>query len=109
VKRHVFYILLSLVDRDRHGSDIARDVNELTKGDLKLWPVTLYGSLQELVEQGLIEALTDSGRHPSGESERKRYFRITRAGRRAVEHETRRLSELVEAAERRLLHPREAR
>jgi len=109
MKRHFFYILLSLIDRDRHGSDIARDVNELTKGDLKLWPVTLYGSLQELVEQGLIEPLTDSGRHPSGESERRRYFRITKAGRRALEHETRRLAGVVDLAERRLLRPREAR
>jgi hypothetical protein len=67
-----------------------RDVLELTDGELRLWPVTLYGSLEELREEGWVEALAESGRHPEGESERKRYFRITRAGRRALDAEARR-------------------
>ena len=51
MKRHWFFILLSLADRDRHGSGIVRDVLDLTGGELRLWPVTLYGSLDELREQ----------------------------------------------------------
>ena len=109
MKRPWFYILLSLAEHDRHGSGIARDVLELTDGELQLWPATLYGSLEELVEKGWLDALDQSGRHPEGESERKRYFRITRSGRRALEAEARRMADLAAVAERRLVRPREAR
>jgi DNA-binding PadR family transcriptional regulator len=102
VKPAVFHILLSLADGDRHGSGIVRDVLELTDGSLRLWPATLYGTLDELVEQGWVESLTDQGKHPKGESGRKRYFRITRAGRRALDAEARRLGALASVAERRL-------
>jgi len=102
VKPAVFHILLSLADGDRHGSGIVRDVLELTDGSLRLWPATLYGTLDELVEQGLVESLTDQGKHPKGESERKRYFRLTQAGRRALDGEARRLGALASVAERRL-------
>ena len=37
MRRHWFYILLSLAERERHGSGIMRDVLELTDGDLRLW------------------------------------------------------------------------
>ena len=109
MKRHWFYILLSLAERDRHGSGIARDVLELTDGELHLWPATLYGSLEELVEKGWLDALDEAGRHPEGESERKRYFRITRPGRRALEAESRRMADLVAVTQRRLVRPEEAR
>ena len=108
MKRHFYYILLALADQNRHGSGIAREVQALTDGELVLWPVTLYGSLAELEEQGWIQSLEGKGGRPPGESERKRYFRITRLGRRALESETSRLAALVEMAERRL-RPREAR
>jgi DNA-binding PadR family transcriptional regulator len=109
VKPHAFHILLSLAEADRHGSAIARDVERLTGGEVRLWPATLYGTLEELVDQGWIDALTDTGRHPAGQSERRRYFRLTPAGRRALEAETRRLASVVATAERRLLRPGEAR
>lgn len=102
MKRAHFYILLSLADRDRHGLDIMRDVLELTDGELKLWPATLYGSLDELVSEGWTEAVEDV----PGESERKRFYRVTAAGRRALLQETRRIEALVETARLRL---REAR
>ena len=57
MRRHWFFILLSLADRDRHGSGIVRDVLDLTGGELRLWPVTLYGSLDELRENAWIREL----------------------------------------------------
>src|SRR5262245_44485465 len=54
MRRPWFFILLSLAQRDRHGSGIVRDVLDLTSGELRLWPVTLYGSLDELRENGWI-------------------------------------------------------
>lgn len=102
MRRHWFYILLSLAERDRHGSAIMRDVLELTEGGLKLWPVTLYGSLDELCEHGLIRALERAPAGADDDSARKRWFRITAAGRRALASEVSRLEETVRVASRRL-------
>jgi DNA-binding PadR family transcriptional regulator len=102
VRRHWFYILLSLAERDRHGSGIMRDVLELTDGALKLWPVTLYGTLDELHEQGLIRALERAPAGAEDDSARKRWFQITAAGRRALTAEVARLQETVQVASRRL-------
>lgn len=103
MKKQHFYILLSLAERDRHGLDVMRDVLELTEGELKLWPATLYGSLDELAAEGWIEALEAT---PAGESDRKRFYRVTVSGRHALTQETRRMESLVETARLRL---REAR
>lgn len=101
MKRHWFYILLSLAGADRHGSGIVRDVLDLTDGDLRLWPVTLYGSLDELREQGWIRELEPSATD-ARDAGHKRWFRITAAGRRTVSAEVARLRESVRVAERRL-------
>jgi DNA-binding PadR family transcriptional regulator len=101
MRRHWFFILLSLADRDRHGSGIMRDVLELTEGELKLWPVTLYGSLDELREHGLIRALERPPAEEAG-SARKRWFRITASGRRALAAEVARLQGTLRVATRRL-------
>ncbi len=102
MKRHYFYILLSLTGRDRHGLDVMRDVLDLTGGELKLWPATLYGSLDELVDQEWIAELADPTDRPAGESEKKRYYRITAAGRAALVQETRKIEALVDVARLRL-------
>jgi DNA-binding PadR family transcriptional regulator len=102
MKRQFFFILLSLAERERHGLDVMRDVLELTAGEVKLWPATLYGSLDELVEEGLIEELAEAPDRPIGESERKRFYRITAGGRRALVQETRRIEALVDVARLRL-------
>ena len=102
MRRHWFYILLSLAERDRHGSGIMRDVLELTEGALKLWPVTLYGTLDELHEQGLIRALDEPPSGAEDDSARKRWYRITATGRRALATEVARLQDTVRVAQRRL-------
>jgi DNA-binding PadR family transcriptional regulator len=102
VRRHWFYILLSLAERDRHGSGIMRDVLELTEGELKLWPVTLYGTLDELHERGLIRALDEPPPGAEDDSARKHWFRITAAGRRALAADVARLQHTVQVAHRRL-------
>lgn len=99
MRRHWFFILVSLADQERHGSGIMRDVLELTDGELKLWPVTLYGSLDELTEQGWIREIDKPG-----QPARMRQFRITAAGRRAVVAELARLETTVRVAARRLAH-----
>ncbi len=97
-----YYILLSLASADRHGLAIAREVLSLSEGQLRLWPAMLYGALEDLSDRGWIEELTDSRRRPPDESERKRYYRITRAGRAAAAVETDRLAGLVRVARARV-------
>ena len=101
MKRHWFYILLSLAERDRHGSGIVRDVLDLTSGELRLWPVTLYGSLDELRAHSWIrdlDAAPDADKHRG----HRRWFRITPQGRRALVAELERMQTLVTVAQRRL-------
>src|SRR5215208_5052439 len=102
MRRHWFFILLSLADRDRHGSGIMRDVLELTDGARKLWPVTLYGSLDELTDQGWIRSLDKPPADAEDDSARRRWFRITPAGRRALAAEVQTMDATVRVATRRL-------
>jgi DNA-binding PadR family transcriptional regulator len=102
VKNRVYLILLALADSDLHGLGIARAVQELSGGRTRLWPASLYGTLEELNESGLIEELDDPRERPVDESEKKRFYRLTRAGRRALAAETDRLAALVKTAKSRL-------
>jgi DNA-binding PadR family transcriptional regulator len=99
LKPHFFYILLALADGDRHGLAIARDVQALSGGGVRLWPATLYGSLEDLRSRRWIEELDE---HPEEESERKRYYRLTRAGRQVLGEETARLTRLARLARARI-------
>lgn len=102
MKSRVYLILLALADSDLHGLGIARAVEELSDGRTRLWPASLYGTLDELTESGLIEELDDPRRRPANESEKKRFYRLTRAGHRALAVETDRLAALVKIAKSRL-------
>ena len=88
------HILLSLAGCEQHGYGIMREVLERTDGTVRLWPATLYGSLKRLIGGGLIE---ESEERPAPELDdaRRRYYRLTRLGRRTLELECRRLEELV--------------
>jgi DNA-binding PadR family transcriptional regulator len=97
----VFHILLALSGEDRHGYGIMQDVAEQTAGELQMGPGTLYGCLKRMLAAGLV---AESGERPdpslgpgSGE-ERRRYYRITALGSRAVREETRRMAAALAAA-----------
>ena len=102
MKDRVYLILLALADSNLHGLGIARAVQELSDGRTRLWPASLYGTLDELTESGLIEELTDLHLRPADESGKKRFYRLTRAGHRALAAETDRLAALVKIARSRL-------
>jgi DNA-binding PadR family transcriptional regulator len=98
LKTQWFHILLAISDEARHGSGIVRSVLEQTDGKLRLWPATLYGSLEDLVALGWIEELTQHGERPEGESEKKRFYRIKPSGARILAAEADRLQALARAA-----------
>jgi DNA-binding PadR family transcriptional regulator len=93
----VFHILIALADRDRHGYSIMQDVSSRTGGKVRLSAGTLYSSIHRMLEQGLIEELTESP-DPSSTDERRRYYRLTRLGRRVAAAEVERLNALVQQA-----------
>jgi PadR family transcriptional regulator PadR len=101
MKPHCFFILLSVSAAPRYGTAIQDDVRELSGGAVRLWPATLYGTLEELVGQGWIEEIAEDER-PEGISGRERYYRITRAGRLALKREAARLESLANVARMRL-------
>lgn len=98
LKTNWFHVLLSLAGEDQHGYAIMQAVLARTDGKLRLWPATLYGTLQQLEEAGLVE---QSMRKRSPEDDpRRRYYRITPLGRRVLAAESARLKELVRLLDR---------
>lgn len=98
-----FLMLLALVDGDRHAYGIKKDL--AARGDYRdVGPGTLYRSIAQLLEAGLIQ---DSGRRPATplDDERRRYFALTALGRRVVVAEAERLEQLVRSARARKLLP----
>lgn len=80
-----FQILLSLTDEDLHGYGIMREVEEQTSGRMRLGPGTLYSSIRALLEDGLIEEVEQAST-----DERRRYYRLTSAGRKVAQSEAER-------------------
>ncbi len=103
----VFHILLSLAEGERHGYAIKREISARTDGKLKLGPGVLYGTLNKMLELGLIEE-SDSRPDPHLDDERRRYYLITAHGRRAAQAEAARMRDLVELAAARFGVPKHA-
>jgi len=93
----MFHILLALADKERHGYDIMREVDERTEGKMRLGPGTLYGSIKRMLKDGLIEEL-DERPDPELDDERRRYYRLTDFGYRLAVAEAQRLERLVRSA-----------
>ena len=91
--------MLSLVGNEQHGYAIMQEVLERTKGAVRIWPATLYGTLQRLIADGLIE---ESEERPVAELDaaRRRYYRLTRLGRKVLELECERLQEMLRMVQR---------
>jgi DNA-binding PadR family transcriptional regulator len=89
-----FQILLALVDEERHGYAIMREVSLRTNGDVQIGPGTLYGSIKRMVAARLIEE-SDERPDPQLDDERRRYYRITALGRQTAVAEARRMERLV--------------
>lgn len=100
-----YHILLALADGEAHGYALMSAIEELSGGTVRMGPGTLYGTIKRLLANGLIEE-SDERPDEALDDRRRRYYRITAAGRTAVSAESVRLARLVHAAERRGLLPR---
>ena len=92
----VFQILIALADQPLHGYGIMLDIAERSDGKVKLSPGTLYGSIKQMLEDGLIEET--ASRSGVDDDERRRYYRLTRQGREAARQEMARMSALLNHA-----------
>ena len=92
-----FHILLALAGEERHGYAILQEVSALTDGEIELEPGTLYRALHRMLRDGWV---VESARRPAADldDERRRYYRITQAGRRVAAAEASRLWRLVTVA-----------
>jgi PadR family transcriptional regulator, regulatory protein PadR len=95
-----FFVLTALADRPRHGYGIVGEVAELSQGRVKLKIGSLYGVLDRLAAEGLIEP----DREEAHDGRLRRYYRLTQDGRRALAEEAE-LRAVTARVVRARLHP----
>ena len=80
-----FYILLCLRNEE-HGYSIIRKVEEMTEGEIRLSPGTMYGSLGKMEKDGLIQSIR--------EEEKRKIYLITELGKQVLDLEMQRIARL---------------
>jgi PadR family transcriptional regulator, regulatory protein PadR len=93
-----FFILTALVEAPRHGYGLVAEVAKLSDGRVRLKVGTLYGVLDRLVGEGLVELDHDEVQR----GRLRRYYRLTEAGGRALAAEAERQAANARAAAGRL-------
>ena len=89
----VLLVLLSLAEQPRHGYSILKDVEQVSRGRVKLSTGTLYGALRRLLDDAWIERIEED------ESPRdRRAYRLTSRGRRNLQLEVQRLKHITKLA-----------
>jgi DNA-binding PadR family transcriptional regulator len=88
------HILLAIGPGERHGYAIMNEIATLTSGAVRLAPGTLYTNIKRLLASGLIEE-SDERPDPDRDDGRRRYYRLSTAGRRVVINEIARMESLI--------------
>src|SRR5689334_4348923 len=114
----VLHIMLALAEGrrgddggGRHGYAVAQEVETMTDGQIRMGPGTLYGSIQRMLNSGLIEevarakAAGDGATRGAPDDERRRYYRLSALGRRVLELELARLARVIVVARTKHLLP----
>jgi PadR family transcriptional regulator, regulatory protein PadR len=105
VTEPAFFVLLSLVDEPRHGYGIVGTVEDLSEGRVRLRVGTLYGVLDRLAAEGLVE----HDREEVASGRLRRYYRLTDGGREALVKEADRLATAARVVQGRRARPRGAK
>ena len=93
----VFHLLLALRDGEQHGYGLMHRVEDLTDGDVRMGPGTLYGAIKRMLADGLIVEAEERP-DPALDDQRRRYYRITADGERVCAAEVTRLERLLNQA-----------
>src|SRR5438046_2268362 len=92
----IFYILLSLATKERHGYDIMKQVTSDSQNKVKLGAGTLYGAIKRMLEDKLIVEIETN-------HTRRKYYKLTEKGRAIFSNELQRYNDAVELAKKRRL------
>src|SRR5437867_13273696 len=90
----IFYILLALATKERHGYEIMKQVENDSQSKVKHGPGTLYGAIKRMLEEKLIVELDTT-------HSRRKYYKLTVKGRAIFSNELQRYREAVELAKKR--------
>lgn len=104
MQQPTYFTLAALLDGPLHGYAIISRAAELSGGRVRLTAGTLYGALDRLSGEGLVEATGQE----IVDGRARRYYRLTGAGREALEAEAQRLAQAAAVVPRRVA-VREAR
>ena len=91
-----YFVLASLLDGPLHGYAIASRARELSDGAVRLTAGTLYGALERMAAQGLVEL----DREEVVDGRLRRYHRLSDEGREAVVREADRLAAAARVVQR---------
>ena len=91
------HILMALATGDKHGYAIMKDIQSFTDGAVTMGPGTLYGAVKQMLRGGLINE-SDERPDPELDDQRRRYYRLTDLGGRALDAEIARMEQLSHAA-----------
>ena len=83
-----------------------QQVARQSEGKYRIGPGTLYDNLQKMIDRGWVEEL---GHRAQDDDPRRRYYRLTAAGRTLLQAEINRLAEVVKAGRLRLQKPKPRR
>jgi PadR family transcriptional regulator, regulatory protein PadR len=79
-------ILKSLVAGEKHGLGISRRIQQITGGTFIVKPGSLFPALHRMEEEGWISAFWGD----SENNRRAKYYRLTKAGQKQLDAETKR-------------------
>jgi transcriptional regulator len=79
-------ILKSLALSEMHGLGISRRIEQITRGTFQVKPGSLFPALHRMEEEGWLASSWDE----SENNRRAKYYRLTKAGQRQLEAETKR-------------------
>jgi len=99
-----YHILIALVDTERHGYAILKDIEDRTKGTLKLGFATLYRTIRRMVDDKLLVETEGGDRALQVDDPRRKYYCMTELGIQVLRSEAlRQLAGLRDAIDRGVL------
>ena len=88
------HIMLALGNDALHGYAIMQSLADRSNGQIRLLPGTLYSTLKKLLAEGHVEECS-APKGAESDDTRRRYYRVTKAGKAAMKAQTERLALLV--------------